>query len=118
MPQIITKQLLSGSNGGQPILITAITSGSANQIHTSVSGTSSYDEIWLYASNSTTASLSCSLNWGSQIEPTNLIRVLLPAGSGRILIADGMLLNNSKTVYAYATSASLIVVDGFVNNIV
>ena len=113
-----TKQTLSGSAYGQQILITATTSGSATLIHTAVAGTTSTDEIWLYAYNEATASVLLSINWGSTVEPASANRATIPSQSGRVLIVDGKLLCNSLTVSAYATTGSVICIDGFVNRIV
>ena len=112
-----TKLPLSASNYGQQILITATTSASANQIHTAVAGTSSLDEIWLYAYNDSISSILTSVIWGGGSEPANVCRTILPSQSGRVLIVDGKLLNNGLTVYAYASSSNCVNVDGFVNRI-
>ena len=112
-----TKLPLSASTSGQQILITATTSGSATPIHTAVAGTSSLDEIWIYAYNDATASLLTSLIWGGGAEPSNVVRLSIPAQSGRILITDGKLLQNSLTVYAYASASNYVSIDGFVNRI-
>jgi hypothetical protein len=49
-----SKVLLSGSTNGASVLVAA-TSTPGTTIHTAVSGTSSLDEIWLYADNSSSA---------------------------------------------------------------
>ena len=113
-----TKALLSGSTNGKQIKVTATTNGTAIIIHTAVSGTSSWDEIWLYAYNDDTVSRTLNLLWGGTTEPDNVIRVSVGAKSGRVLAIDGMLLQNSLVVKAYADVANVVVVDGFVNNIV
>src|SRR5882724_10873274 len=109
-----TKQMLSGSVNGKQIKITATTSGSANNIHTAVAGSGSFDEIWLYAYNDFTGSVTLNLNWGGTTEPDNKITVTVPSLSGRTLVCDGMLLNNGLTVKAYAATANEIMIDGFV----
>jgi hypothetical protein len=112
-----TKLILSASNNGQHILLSSTGSSSANPIHTTPAGTSSLDEIYLYAYNEATASVLTTLNWGGGSEPTNICRVTLPPQSGRILIADGMLLTNGLTVYGYASASNMVNIDGFVNRI-
>jgi hypothetical protein len=113
-----SKLVLSGSTNGKQILISATTSASANQIHTAVAGTSSFDEIWLYAYNDTTSSISASILWGGTAEPNDVTRTTIPSQSGRVLIVDGKLLQNGLIVEAYSNIASQLVIDGFVNRIV
>jgi hypothetical protein len=112
-----TKQLLSGSTNGKQIKVTAITNGTAQTIHTAVSGTSALDEIWLYAYNHSTAPVVLTVLWGGTTEPDNEIKMTIPAQAGRIELFDGMLLQNSLIVKAYADTTAVINLDGFVNNI-
>ena len=112
-----SKLPLSASTNGMQILITGTASGSATPIHTAVGGTSSWDEIWMYAYNDATMSLNLNINWGSLAEPANVVRTTLASRSGRVLIVDGKLLQNGLLVSAYATTGSWISVDGFVNRI-
>jgi len=111
------KQLLSGSTNGKQIKVSATTNGGANTIHTAVSGTSSLDEVWIYAFNSNSTSVDLNLLWGGTTEPDNQIKISIPAVSGRALVIDGMLLQNSLVIKAYASVANVIILDGFVNNI-
>lgn len=113
-----SKLPLSGSIDGRPIRITANASASANAIHTTQAGTSSMDEVYLYAYNDTTASIQVSVLWGATVEPDCVFRTTLLSQYGRTLIADGMILRNGLTVYAYTNiSGSIVNVDGFVNRI-
>jgi hypothetical protein len=112
-----SKFLLSGSVNGKQILIASTGSSSATPIHTAVSGTSSLDEIYLYAYNDSTASVQTNILWGDTTEPNSVVRSTISSKSGRILIVDGKLLQNSLTVSAYAAVANVIIFDGFVNRI-
>jgi hypothetical protein len=40
----------TGRAGGKPIQITALTLGSAQTIHTTNAGTTTWDEVWLWVS--------------------------------------------------------------------
>ena len=111
------KQILSRSTNGKQILVTAITNGTAQTIHTAVSGTASQDEGWIYVYNDNTTSVVINLLWGGTTEPDNVIRATVAGQSGRYLLVDGMLLQNSLVIKAYASVASKILIDGFVNNI-
>lgn len=112
-----TKQLLSGSTNGKQIKVTSTTSGGANTIHTAVSGTAAYDEIWLYAYNDDSVTRNLTIFWGGTTDPDNAIRVAVTSRTGRLLVVDGMLLQNGLIVKAYADTANVIMIDGFVNNI-
>jgi len=108
---------LSGSLNGKQIIITAVTSGSANPIHTAIAGAVSMDEVWLYAYNDATASVQVNVLWGGTVEPNNVYRSTILARSGRTLIADGMLIQNGNLISAYAQVSASIMIDGFVNRI-
>jgi len=111
------KNLLSGSTNGKQIKVTGTNVAGGVTIHTAVSGTSYVDEIWVYAYNSDTANHVLTLLWGGTTEPDNDIKVTIPALSGRLLVCDGVLLQNGLIVKAYADSANVVMVDGFVNSI-
>jgi len=112
-----TKLPLSASINGKQILIGATTSGSATPIHTAVTGTTSLDEIWLYAYNDSTSSLQTSILWGGTTEPNDIVRQRIDSKSGRTLIVDEKLLQNGLTISAYCDSPNVVIIDGFVNRI-
>lgn len=117
MAQLFTKVLLSGSTNGKQIKVAA-TASSGTTIHTAVSGSSSMDEIWLYAYNSHTADVVLTIQYGGTTSPDNDIKITIPFQNGRYLVLDGLLLNNSNVVRAFAGTANVIMIDGFVNRIV
>src|SRR5579862_3522332 len=118
-----SKVTLTNSLNGRQILVNGTSSGSATAIHSAVtslqSGSAPYgmDEIYLYATNNATSSLTCSILWGGTTEPNDLVRVILPPLSSRTLIADGKLLSNNLVVQAYAQVPGFITIDGFANRI-
>lgn len=117
MAQTVTKTLLSGSTQGKGIKITT-TSTAGNTIHTAVSGTSSLDEIWLYAYNGHTENVILTIEWGEATVPDGNIVLSIPNKRGRYMVIDGRLLQNSLVIRAFASVANVIVIDGFVNAIV
>jgi hypothetical protein len=112
-----TKKSLTGSTNGQQIKVAATTNAGANTVHTAVAGTTSFDEIYLYAYNDDGVNHLLTLLWGGTAEPDNVIRIVVPSKGGRLLICDGMLLQNGLAIKAYADAANVVVLDGFVNNI-
>lgn len=113
----VTKKLLSGSTNGKSIQIAA-TATLGNTIHTAVSGTSSWDEIYLYAVNTSASTVNLTLEYGAAGTANNIVIAIPPTGSGLIQICPGLLLNNSLVLTAFAGTTNVINVFGFVNNIV
>lgn len=117
MAQLFTKLILSGSTNGKGIKCVA-TSTPGTLIHTAVSGTSSMDEIWLWAYNGHTSDVVLTLEWGGVAVPDDNTIVTIPTKAGRYIVVDGRLLNNSLVVRAFASVANTVVIDGYVNRIV
>ena len=112
-----TKTLLSGSTNGKAVLVVA-TATAGTTIHTAVSGTSSLDEVWLYAHNSSAATVKLTLEWGEATAPDGNIEINIGAeGTGLVLVAPGILLQNSLVIKAFAATANVITLTGYVNRI-
>ena len=112
-----TKVLLSGSTNGKGIKV-AQTATAGTLIHTAVSGTSSLDEIWLYAHNTSSAAVKLTLEWGGVAAPDDHIEINVGVeGTGLILIAPGILLQNGLVVRAFAATANVVNIFGYVNRI-
>lgn len=116
MPQAFTKLLLSGSTQGKGIKVVA-TATPGTLIHTAVAGTSSLDEIWIYAYNGHTTDVVLTIEWGEATVPDGNIILPIPFKTGRYLPVDGRLLQNGLIVRAFAAVANVIIIDGFVNRI-
>ena len=116
-----SKNILSGSTNGRPILVNQTAIATGTTIHTGPTVTSSFDEIWLYAMNTSTASKKLTIGWGGVTDPNDLIEVTLAAESGLVLIAPGLILKGVATaliIKAAAADATSINIHGYVNNIV
>lgn len=113
----IAKRVLSGSTNGRGIKVAA-TASPGTLIHTAVSGTTSFDEVWLYAVNSSASAVALTLEWGGQTNPDDRITVNIGAnGTGKILVAAGILLQNDLVIRAFAGTANVIMIHGYVNRI-
>lgn len=115
-----SKHVLSGSTDGKGILVTGTGTAAPTTIHATPAGIASVDEIFLYAINSGSAANTISVGWGGTVFPNDSIAVVLQSGLGRLLIADGRLLQNGLSVVAFSQVASgtnSVVMDGFVNRI-
>lgn len=112
-----SKQLLSGSTDGKAVKVAA-TATAGTLIHTAVSGTSSIDEVWLYANNTSSSSVKLTFEWGEATAPDGHIEVNIGAeGTGLVLVAPGILLQNSLVIRAFAGTANVINIFGYVNRI-
>jgi hypothetical protein len=112
-----SKQLLSGSTNGKAIKVAA-TATAGTTIHTAVSGTASLDEVWLYAHNSSAATVKLTLEWGEATAPDGNIEINIGAeGVGLVLVSPGLLLQNSLVIKAFAATANVITLTGYVNRI-
>lgn len=110
--------LLSGSTDGDPIKVAA-TATAGTTIHTAVSGTTSWDEVWLWVTNTDSAARTLTVEWGGTTDPDHLIlkAVSIPANSGPILIVPGIRLNNGGVIRAFASAANVLLISGNVNRI-
>ncbi len=111
-----SKKLLSGSTNGRGIPVVA-TATPGTLIHTAVANTANFDEIWLYAYNSHTTAVLLTIEFGGVAAPGDNIKITVPAQSGEMQIVPGLLLTGSVIVRAFAATASVVVIKGFVNQI-
>jgi hypothetical protein len=115
------KVKLSGSTDGRAILVAGNNTGTATTIHTGSGTATTYDEIWLYAMNTHSADLKLTLEWGGTTSPNDLIEVTIGTEAGLVLVAPGLLIKgNASTaliVKAFAGTADLITIHGYVNQI-
>jgi hypothetical protein len=117
-----TKVLLSGGVQGKAIKIAATTSGSAGTtIHTTGSSSSAIDEVWLYATNSSSVGVSLTIQWGGVTAVDNEIKLTLPSNAGLTLVIPGLVLTGTgsagNVISAYASATNVVVVSGYVNRI-
>jgi hypothetical protein len=110
-----TKVLLSGSTQGRGIKVVQ-TATAGTTIHTAVAGTTDMDEVWLWAQNNHTAAVTLTLEWGNASTDDNII-VPIPAKSGLYLVTPGLPLQNELVVKAFAGTANVIIMHGYVNRL-
>jgi hypothetical protein len=114
----VDKDSFSGCTDGKMVKVAA-TSSPGTTIHTAVAGTTAgtFDEIWLYATNNHTTSVTLTIQWGGTATPDDDIVVTLDSKSGLRPIIPGLILQNGAVVRAYASVANVICVVGHVNAI-
>lgn len=115
---VYSRALLSGSANGLPIPVAA-TATPGTLIHTAIAGATSFDEIYIWASNVTAAAATLTLEWGGVTDPGSLLvkAYSIPANSPPMPIAVGQNMNNGLVVRAFSATVSAINVTGFVNRI-
>lgn len=111
-----TKYAFSGSTSGKAVKVSA-TATTGTTIHTAVSGTSSWDEVWLYATNNDAAAVNLTLEWGTTTAADGNIQLSIPAKSGLTLVLPGLILQNGMVLTAFAGTADVILITGYVNRI-
>lgn len=109
--------LLSGSSGGQNIPVAA-TASTGTTIHATDTSATIYHRVYLFASNSSTADVLLTLEWGGT-STGDLIRQTVTAQAGLQQLVDNLPLVGTgaaaRTVRAYAGSANVININGWVN---
>jgi len=115
-----SKQLLSGSTYGQPITISN-TSSTGNLIHATQISSTAIDEVWLYATNTSSSTVNLTIQYGGTGSVQNSIVLPIPAQSGLTLVVPGLLLTGTgsavSNIYAFAATTNVITVSGYVNRV-
>jgi hypothetical protein len=114
MASTFSKLVLSGSTDGKAVKVAA-TATAGTTIHTAHA--TDLDEIWLYAVNSSASGVKLTLEWGEATAPDGNIELSVAAESGLVLVCAGLLLTNSLVVKAFAGTANVILLHGYVNRI-
>ena len=114
MAATFSKLVLSGSTNGKAVKVVQ-TATAGTTIHTAHA--TALDEIWLYAVNSSASAVKLTLEWGEATAPDGNIELTVAAESGLVLVTAGLLLTNSLVVKAFAATANVILLHGFVNRI-
>ncbi len=114
-----SKIALSGITDGKMIKVAA-TSTAGTTLHTGSTTATTFDEIWLYAVNSSGSSVKLTIEWGGVASPDDLIESTISAESGLVLISPGLVIKGNATaliVRAFAATANVINIAGYVNRI-
>ena len=117
-----TKVLLSGGSQGKAIKVAATTSGSAGTtIHTTGTSSTAIDEVWLYATNSSSVNVVLTIQWGGVTAVDNETKLTIPPTAGLTLVMPGLVLTGTgsagNVIAAYAATTNVITINGYVNRI-
>ena len=112
---VYTKELLSGSVGGKPILLAA-TATPGTLIHTAVAGANDKDEVYLWFNNGSGSTVDLTIEWGGVTDPNDLmVKQYKLTGHTLEQIAFGQPLNGALVVRAFASTANVVTCTGYVN---
>jgi len=114
MAQGFTKVKLSGSTDGKNIKVAA-SATAGTLIH--AAHASALDEVNLWATNTSATPVKLTVEWGEATAPDGNIEVTIPGEAGPVAVIPGWLLTNSLEVRAFAGSANVLVINGYVNRI-
>lgn len=97
---------LSGSTNGRSIYIAGDTSSPGVEIHTAVSGTTDYDEIWLWTESDYLGGIDSSIGsdgfvieYGGTTATDSIQHSILQ--EGKKLLIPGLILNNAQVLRGY-----------------
>jgi hypothetical protein len=110
------KRQLSGSADGRGIKVAA-TATPGTLIHTATDSQAmnEWDEIWISAVNTSASAVKLTIEWGGTTSPDDLIEVTIPAEQGLQAVIPGHVLHNGAAVRAFADTADVVVLHGYVN---
>lgn len=110
----VAKTKLSASTDYKQIKVVA-TATAGTTIHTAHA--TSLDEIWCWAVNSSASDVKLTIEWGEATAPDGNIEITIPAESGYVPVIPGLILTNSLVMKAFAATANVILLNGYVNRI-
>ena len=115
-----TKKKLSGSTDGLAVKVTGTNTASAVTVHTAyttVTTAGLCDEVWLYANNTSASNVKLTIEWGTATAADGNIELTITAEAGLVLVIPGLILQNTKVIKAFAATADVILLTGYVNQI-
>jgi len=110
----------AGTTGTGLGIKVAATATAGTAIHTASATATTIDEIWLYAVNTSTSAVKLTIEWGEATAPDGNIELTVAAESGLVLVTPGLVMQGNataKVVKAFAATANVIVLHGYVNRI-
>jgi len=109
------KRKLSASKDGRGIKVTA-TASPGTLVHEALSSIAAneWDEVWVRAVNTSGSPVKFTLEWGGTTTDDQ-IEVTIPGEDGFHDVIPGHVLQNGKQVRAFAATAGVLIMHGFVN---
>lgn len=114
MAATMTPVLLSGSTSGRPIKVAA-TATTGTTIHTCVSGATNFDQVFLYAHNTSASSVVLTIEQGGTTSPDDLLTVTIEPKAQKVTLIPGERFNGGVVIRAFAATANVITITGSVD---
>lgn len=109
------KRRLSASMDGRGVKVGA-TASPGTVIHTATASIAAneWDEVWLRVVNTSATAVKLTIEWGGTTTDDQ-IEITIPPEGGFTEAIPGHLLQNGAVVRAFAATANVLIVHGFVN---
>ena len=110
------KRKLSASVDGRGVKVGA-SATPGTLIHEALSSIAAneFDEVCIQAVNTSASAVKLTIEWGGTTAPDDHIEVSIPAESGFTEVIPGLVLQNGAEVRAFAATANVLVLHGYVN---
>jgi len=109
------KRKLSASVDGRGVVVAA-TATPGTLVHGALTSIAhnEWDEVTLRAVNQSASAVKLTVEWGDTTS-ADQVEITIPAESGFVEVIPGHVLQNAKSVRAFAATANVIVLHGFIN---
>lgn len=109
------KRKLSASADGRGIVIaTTATPGTLVHQATDSKAANEWDEVFIDAINTSASAVKLTIEWGGTTA-NDQVEITIPAEAGFTRVISGNVLQNAREVRAFAATANVIVLHGYVN---
>lgn len=112
----VTRQKLSASTSGRQIKVAA-TASSGTTLHTATSTSGEWDEVYIWATNSSSSDVTLTIEFGGTTSPDDIVEKTLRVNNGPELVIPGWVLQGGLVVRGFASSANVVTIGGYVNRI-
>ncbi len=109
------KRKLSASADGRGIVVAA-TATPGTLVHQATASTAAneWDEVFIRGVNTSASAVKLTIEWGGTTA-NDQVEITIPAEAGFSEVIPGHVLQNNREVRAFAASANVIVLHGYVN---
>lgn len=111
-PTNIVRRTLSGSVSGTGIRVNSTSTGLEIHAHDAEFSQSLFDELHLWAYNSSGSALTLTFQWGGTTSPDNLIVISL-ASNTFLKVVNGLHIGGNLEVKAIASTADVVMLYGY-----
>tara|TARA_R100000152_G_C6727347_1_gene152458 strand:+ start:429 stop:863 length:435 start_codon:yes stop_codon:yes gene_type:complete len=108
----VVRRTLTGSVHGTGIKVDSTSTGLEIHTHDATLNQSLFDEVHLWAHNSSGSAVTLTLQWGGTSNPDNLIVISLQANTF-LKIVDGLHIQGNLDIKAIASTANVVMVYGY-----